>query len=77
MRNRILFWNSFNALKCKVSNRLIAYIQMALANQTTYGLLVHSILSYKSAMHSIEIKIPAGNGITCGVLLAGAFSGKT
>ena len=29
---------------------------------------------YTSAIHSTEISIPAGKGITCGVLLAGAFS---
>jgi hypothetical protein len=33
-------------------------------------------LSYTSAIHSTEIKMPAGKGITCGMLLAGAFSGK-
>jgi hypothetical protein len=32
--------------------------------------------NYGSAIHSIEIKMPAGKGMTCGVLLAGAFSGK-
>ncbi len=32
--------------------------------------------SYITAIHSIETRIPAGKGITCGALLAGAFSGK-
>jgi len=45
MGNRILFWNSFNTLECKVFNRLTAYVPMALAKQTTYGILSHSILS--------------------------------
>ena len=31
---------------------------------------------YSNAIHSTEIKIPAGNGITCGVLRAGALAGK-
>src|SRR5579859_7935971 len=42
----------------------------------TSGILHKRPLSYKSAMHSTEIRIPAGNGITWGVLRAGGFSGK-
>lgn len=32
--------------------------------------------AYRIAIHSTEIKMPAGNGITCGVLRAGGFTGK-
>jgi len=38
--------------------------------------LTKIIQFYRRAIHSTDIKIPAGNGITCGALLAGAFSGK-
>jgi hypothetical protein len=40
------------------------------------GVLNEIQFNYGSAMHSTEIKMPAGKGMTCGVLLAGAFSGK-
>jgi hypothetical protein len=57
MGNRILFWNSFNTLECKVFNRLIAYVPMALANPTTYGILSHSILSLADRTGMLELSL--------------------